>query len=194
MSRPVTPRRHSSQLPACLLNVDSAYLPRQRRIARQDLDQEVDEHPDFGGQAAAGGVDGADDKRARCVVGQHDAERARGDLGREGPERTMGQAEVGEHCGADLFGVGGTEIRSWVMQSGSRPIAELPRHRLEVRGENQAGVGVKVGGDPRCAADCEIGRRGDGRERRHGDAAYDHTRVGELTVADRQVDSMEMSG
>ena len=42
MSRPVTPRRHSSQLPACLLNVDSAYLPRQRRIARLRLTELIE--------------------------------------------------------------------------------------------------------------------------------------------------------
>jgi hypothetical protein len=54
----------------------------------------------------AGGVDRADDQRAGAVVGQHDADRARGDLGRERPDRSVGQVQVGEHCDADLFGVG----------------------------------------------------------------------------------------
>ena len=114
------------------LNVDSAQLPRQRWIARQDLHQEVDEHPDLGRQAAAGGVDGANGQRAGGVVGQHDADRARGDLGRERPDRAVGQAEVGEHRGADLFGIGGAEVRPWVMQNGPRPVAELPRQRLSL--------------------------------------------------------------
>src|ERR1700722_16693712 len=105
------------------LNVDSAQLPRQRRIARQGLHQEVDEHPDLGGPAAAGGVDGADGQWAGGVVGQHDAERARGNLGRERPDRSVGQAEVGEHRGADLFGVGGAEVRPWVMQKPSTATA-----------------------------------------------------------------------
>src|SRR6202021_3891097 len=113
-------------------------------LSRKGVGDEIDEDPYLGRKPSSGGAHGANRKRARLMVAQYDAHRARGDFRREQPARRLREAETRPHRRADLFGVGGSKIASGMMLDGSKFALERPGIRFSARRASQRDLNINA--------------------------------------------------